>query len=63
MTAGLETYRRIEVHRPQYPLILKWVDPEFHVIWINTDAASGANIICLLTEDEEEETENDGMET
>ena len=62
MTAGLETYRCIEIRRPQYPLVLKWVDPEFHVIWINADAAENANIICLLTDDEEDEGENDGRE-
>lgn len=62
MTGGLEEYRRIEIRRPQYPLVLKWVDPEFHVIWINVDAAANANIICLLTDDEEGEGENDGRE-
>lgn len=62
MTAGLEEYRRIEIRRPQYPQVLKWVDPEFQVIWINVDAAANANIICLLTDDEEGEGENDGRE-
>lgn len=62
MATGLEEYRRIEIHRPQYPLVLRWVDPEFHVIWINADAADNANIICLLTDDEEGVGENDGRE-
>lgn len=62
MDVGLDEYRRIEIRRPQYPLVLKWVDPEFHVIWINVDATKSANIICLLTDDEEEEGENDGRE-
>lgn len=55
MDVGLDEYRRIEIRRPQHPLVLKWVDPEFHVIWINADAAENANIICLLTDDEEEQ--------
>ena len=61
MEVGLDEYRRIEIHRPQYPLVLKWVDPEFKVIYINMDAAEDANIICLVTDDEEEgESENNG---
>ena len=60
MEVGLDEYRRIEIHRPQYPLILKWVDPEFKVIYINMDVAEDANIICLVTDDEEGEGENNG---
>lgn len=60
---ALADFRRIEIHRPQYPQVLKWVDPEFHVMWINRDAAENANIICLMTGDDEEEgDENDGRE-
>ena len=63
MEIGLDEYRRIEIRRPQYPLVLKWVDPEFRVIYINKDADPAANIICLLANDEEGEEgegENDG---
>lgn len=55
MHGGLEGYRRIEIRRPQYPLVLRWVDPEFKVIYINRDAAHNANIICILADDEEDE--------
>lgn len=47
-------YRRFEICRPQYPMILRWVDPEFEAIYINKSAAADANIICLIVEYEEE---------
>ena len=52
---GLDTFRRIEIHRPQYPGILEWIDREFQVIWKNLDAAEGANISCLLMDEDERE--------
>ena len=62
-----ELFREIKIHRPQYPLILEWIDREFGVIWKNLDAAADANISCLLEDYEgeqeespEEEGEKDG---
>ena len=60
----LDGFRTIEVRRPQYPLILEWIDREFRVRWKNLDAASGANISCLLEDYEgEEDPEEEGGET
>ena len=51
---GMEEYRRIEIRRPQYPWILKWVDPEFRVIYINKDAHPDAKIIRLIADEDGE---------
>lgn len=40
-------YRRVPIHRPHLPHILKWIDREFQVIYINLDAAPGAKIVGL----------------
>ena len=55
-------FREIKIHRPQYPLILEWIDREFGVIWKNLDAAADANISCLLEsyEAEQEQTPEEG---
>lgn len=61
----LDEFKRVEIHRPQYPLILKWIDLEFHVIYINLDAAENANIICLMKdgpEDDEPQDEDEERE-
>lgn len=57
---ALDTFRRIEIHRPQYPGILEWIDREFQVIWKNLDAAAGANISCLLEDEDEGEEDANG---
>ena len=46
-TPTLDKYRVIEIHRPQLPQILKWIDREFQVIYINLDAAPDAKIVGL----------------
>lgn len=43
-----DKYRTIYIRRPQHPRIIKWVDPEFEVIYINIDAAPDAKVIGLL---------------
>jgi hypothetical protein len=43
----LDAYKIMEIHRPQLPHILKWVDREFRVIYINLDAAPGAKVVAL----------------
>lgn len=57
-STALETLRRIEIRRPQYPQILEWIDREFHVRWVNTCAMPGANISWLLEDDSDEEEED-----
>lgn len=44
----LDSFRSILIRRPQYPHIIKWVDAEFQVIYINLDAAPDAKIVGLL---------------
>lgn len=46
-TPILDTYRVIQIRRPYLPHILKFVDREFQVIYINLDAAPGAKIVGL----------------
>lgn len=46
-TPTLDKFRVIEVHRPQLPHILKWIDREFGVIYVNKDAAPGAKVVGL----------------
>ena len=60
-TSILDTFRRIEIRRPQYPWILEWIDREFHVIWKNIDAADDAKISILLEDDDEGEGEANGI--
>ena len=43
----LDSYRKIPVHRPQLPHILKFIDREFEVIYINLDAAPNAKVVWL----------------
>ena len=57
-STALDTLRRIEIRRPQYPQILEWIDREFHVRWVNICAAPGANISWLLEDDDDEEEED-----
>lgn len=54
-SAALDTFRRIEIRRPQFPQILEWIDREFHVRWVNLCAAPEANISWLLEDDDDEE--------
>lgn len=54
-TPTLDTFRRIEIRRPQYPWILEWIDREFQVIYTNLCAMPGANVSCLLEKDDDEE--------
>ena len=46
-TPILDTYRKIEISRPNTPQIDRWIDREFKVIYINTAAAPGAKITWL----------------
>ena len=46
-TPTLDTYRVEEIHRPHLPHILKWIDREFKVIYVNLDAAPDAKIVSL----------------
>lgn len=46
-TPILDNYRKIPIHRPQLPQILKYIDREFKVIYINLDAAPDAKIVYL----------------
>jgi len=43
----LDNYKVVEIHRPQLPHILKWIDREFEVVYVNLDAAPGAKIVGL----------------
>ena len=43
-----DKYRTIYIRRPQHPHIIKWVDPEFEVIYINMDAAPDAKVVAWL---------------
>ena len=43
----LSEYKTVEIHRPNLPNILKFVDREFKVIYINLDAAPNAKIVGL----------------
>lgn len=61
ITPSLNTFRRIEIRRPQYPQIREWIDREFRVIWKNMDAAEDAKISILLEDDDEGEEEANGM--
>ena len=54
-TPMLDTFKRVEIRRPQYPWILEWIDREFKVIYKNMCAMPGANISCLLEDDDDEE--------
>ena len=46
-TPVLETYRIIEIRRPHLTHILKFIDREFQVIYINKDAAPNAKVVWL----------------
>ena len=46
-TTHLDSYRKIPVHRPQLPHILKFIDREFQEIVIKLDAAHDAKIVWL----------------
>ena len=43
----LDKYKVITVRRPQLPQILKFIDREFKVIYVNKDAAPDARIVWL----------------
>lgn len=47
-THKLDSFRNILIRRPRYPHIIKWVDAEFEVIYINVDAAPDANVVGWL---------------
>lgn len=40
-------YRIFYTHRPQAPNVLKYIDPEFEAIYINTAAAPGAKVVWM----------------
>lgn len=44
---SLDNYRIYYVRRPHLPHILKWIDREFEVIYVNRDAAPDAKIVSL----------------
>jgi hypothetical protein len=46
-TTTLDKYRVYYIHRPHLPHILKFIDREFEVIYINLDAAPGAKVVGL----------------
>ena len=46
-TPILDTYRKIEVFRPNTPQIARFIDREFKVIYVNTAADPGAKIVYL----------------
>lgn len=46
-TQTLDEYRIIKIHRPHLPHILKFIDREFQVIYINLDAAPDAKVVWL----------------
>lgn len=50
-----KSYEIYYVFRPQHPHILKWVDREFGVIYINLSSSADANIVALLEDDEDDE--------
>ena len=55
LPSPLSRFREIPIRRPQYPEVLKWIDREFEVIYVNLDADPDANIIILMEDDDEEE--------
>lgn len=44
---SLDTFRVYHIHRPHLPHILKWIDREFGVIYVNLDAAPNAKVVWL----------------
>lgn len=46
-TPILNTFRTVYIHRPHLPHILKFIDREFQVIYINMDAAPDAKVVAL----------------
>lgn len=46
-TTTLDKYRVYYIRRPHLPHILKFIDREFEVIYINLDAAPGAKVVGL----------------
>ena len=59
LPSPLSAYREIPIRRPQYPQILKWIDMEFKVVYLNLESDADANIIALLDDDDEEEGEEE----
>ncbi|MBQ8508088.1 MAG: hypothetical protein IJ466_11745 [Clostridia bacterium] len=55
LPSSLSRFREIPIRRPQHPKVLKWIDREFEVIYVNLDADLDANIIILMEDDDEEE--------
>ena len=45
--SALAHYRIYKVSRPNAPHVLKWIDREFEVIYINTAAQPNAKIVRL----------------
>ena len=52
-------WRTIPIFRPQYPQVLKWIDPEFEVVYINLDASPDANVVWMLEDDADDDLEAD----
>ena len=46
-TSILSKYRVIMIHRPHLPHIIKFVDREFRVVYINKDASPNAKVVWL----------------
>lgn len=44
---SLDNYRLYYIHRPHLPHILKFIDREFEVIYINLDASPDAKVVWL----------------
>lgn len=47
-----DNYRIVPIHRPSKPQIARYIDTEFEVIYVNLDAAPGANIDRYLSKGE-----------
>lgn len=43
----LSKYKVVTIRRPQLPHIIKFVDREFQVVYINKDAAPDAKVVWL----------------
>lgn len=43
----LSKYKVVMIHRPHLPHIIKFVDREFQVVYINKDAAPDAKVVWL----------------
>ena len=44
----LDNFARVRVYRPDVPHILRWIDVERQVVYINTSADPEAKVIVLV---------------